>query len=425
MRAAFCLGALCLTAAGLAQAGNGLNTIGSGTESVGMGGADVAVARDSAAVNINPAGLVQIERRALDAELSLYHATDAGHADALGNDQRVENTDGGIIGVSYAGRLGHPDLVAGIGLFAVGGSGFVYKDLQTGYGTRDDFSSLFSVLRLAPAIAWQASEQLSLGATLGLSYAAGRQKLFPNTSFVDAEGEQAPFFGARIDGVSALGFSGKFGLQWRASDALTLALVYSTKTPLDLKGGTLTLNMEAAGLGRVRYGEASISGLALAQQLDLGLALRPHRDWLLALDLTWLDWSSAMRATTLEVRNPDNNQAPAEIREVTPLNWRDQYIIALGASYQLDDRTRLRAGYNYGRNPVSPQALTPLLALITEHHITGGFSRRLSPQWDLGMVLQWQLLNSVRYDNPALPITQGARDTLENIFLHFMLSRRW
>jgi hypothetical protein len=53
-------------AATLASASNGLNQIGFGTESALMAGADTAVARDTASLNTNPAGLAQIAHRRLD-----------------------------------------------------------------------------------------------------------------------------------------------------------------------------------------------------------------------------------------------------------------------------------------------------------------------------------------------------------------------
>lgn len=51
---------------GQALAANGLNPIGFGAESVGMGGADLAVARDTTAMNTNPAGLAQLPGGRLD-----------------------------------------------------------------------------------------------------------------------------------------------------------------------------------------------------------------------------------------------------------------------------------------------------------------------------------------------------------------------
>ncbi len=51
------------------SATNELNIIGFSAESDGMAGADVAVARDNAALNINPAGLTQIGDGRLDSTL--------------------------------------------------------------------------------------------------------------------------------------------------------------------------------------------------------------------------------------------------------------------------------------------------------------------------------------------------------------------
>ena len=50
----------------LAATAGSLTNAGYGTESTLMGGADIAVARDSFAINTNPAGLVQLTDKALD-----------------------------------------------------------------------------------------------------------------------------------------------------------------------------------------------------------------------------------------------------------------------------------------------------------------------------------------------------------------------
>jgi long-chain fatty acid transport protein len=48
------------------NATNGILLIGYGAESTLMGGADTAVARDTSALNTNPAGLVQIKGKRFD-----------------------------------------------------------------------------------------------------------------------------------------------------------------------------------------------------------------------------------------------------------------------------------------------------------------------------------------------------------------------
>jgi long-chain fatty acid transport protein len=76
---------------GSVSASNGLNLIGFGTESAMMGGADVAVARDTTALNTNPAGLSRLRGVALDTYSAGAYAIDVGHSDALGNDVGVSN----------------------------------------------------------------------------------------------------------------------------------------------------------------------------------------------------------------------------------------------------------------------------------------------------------------------------------------------
>ena len=68
-----------------ALAGNGLYLIGYGTESALMGGADVAVARDAFAANNNPAGMTQLDRRALDIEVAPFYNWGTDHTDSYGN----------------------------------------------------------------------------------------------------------------------------------------------------------------------------------------------------------------------------------------------------------------------------------------------------------------------------------------------------
>lgn len=408
-----------------ATASNGLNTIGFGAESALMGGADAAVARDSTAVNTNPAGLVQVRQHVMDLFLAPYAAIEVRHRDRLGNDQRVENPTGAVLGMGYAQRVGTSSIVAGIGLFAQGGAGYVYDGLETGYGNRDELSSLFGAFRLTTGLGWRVDERLSLGAHVGLNFAQNKQKIFPDTSSFDAANPQAAFFGSSLKGLSALAVNGKLGLQYRLDPALRLGLTYASESALDLKGGELTVNYEAIGLGKVRYRDARLSGLGFGQQVEGGLAWTPSTAWLLAAELTWIDWSKSMHEVRLLARRPDNPDAPAVISSVSAIDWRDQYVVSVGGAYQWDERTTLRAGYNYGRSPVRRETLNPLLALINEHHLSAGLSRRLGSTWELGLGTEYHPRRSLSYDNDSLPVSRGATEIGEVIFVHVMLSRRW
>ena len=80
--------ALALSCLGIssAHATNGINLIGFGAESTLMGGADIAVARDTSALNTNPAGLTQINGQVMDVFAYMLRTTDLVHKDSNGNE---------------------------------------------------------------------------------------------------------------------------------------------------------------------------------------------------------------------------------------------------------------------------------------------------------------------------------------------------
>ena len=239
-----------------APANNGLNMIGFGTQSVAMGGADVAMAWDTAALNTNPAGLSNIGNQALDLFSAVAYALDVGHADSFGNDASVDNKLIGLGGFGYARRFQGIPLVAGIGLFAQGGAGNVYKDLATPFGGRDELSSLFRIAKLSFGGAWQPDERLSIGASLALVYADLQQKVFPQTSV-------AGFSGYQIEGPYVVKPGLMIGVQYRPRPDLTLGATYTSATDLPLEGGHLTADLSAQGLGKVTYHDVSLTGLPL------------------------------------------------------------------------------------------------------------------------------------------------------------------
>lgn len=406
---------------GTASAGHGFNLIGFGAESVGMAGADMAVSRDTAAVNLNPAGLTQIGGRAADVFLNPFHSLGLSHADAFNGRTKNDIPLGVLAGGSYAQRL-RPDLVMGAGLFVQGGTGYVYEDLNTAFGTEDELSLIFGVSKFVAGLGWSVHPQLSLGAALGIAYAQGRQKFFFDTS--DAE---AGFFGLRFDGGQALQPNFKLGLQYRPTDALTLALVYNSKTKLDLDKATLTVNYEGLDLGRVKYSDAELNGFALPQELGIGIAWQANRRLLIAFDANWLDYADALDETRLRARNPNRADLPENLRSVelvTPLDWSAQYALALGLAWSLDDKTVLRAGFDRVNNPIPRDKMSPLLNLIQKEEITFGVGRQLDRNWRLDFAFQYQWQREVEYTNPSLPFGPSTED-YEVIAVVMSIARRW
>lgn len=408
-----------------AFSGNGLNMIGFGTESVGMGGADLAVARDTTAMNTNPAGITQLPGSALDLYNAAAYPLSVVHRDRFGNDEEVSNRLIVLGSGGYTRQLDDGPVTMGIGFFAQGGAGNVFKDLATPFGTRDELSSRFRIGKATPTIACKVDDSLSLGVGFQVVYADIRQKVFPETSVFDPVDPAQTFFGTEIKGMDGFGYGVKLGVLYRIGDRLTLGAAYMRRTDLRLRGGRVVVDMSAAGLGKVTYSEARIEGLSLPQELGVGVAVRVAKPLLLAAEVTWIDWSGAMKTSTLRASNPDNPAAPPTLALTSALDWRDQYVFALGAAYDLTGKAILRAGYNYGRNPIPPETLSPLLDPIGEHTATFGGGYSFGKRWQASAAVEYTLKNRVSYENPELPFGPGAEEEQEVIAVHVMLSRRW
>lgn len=415
--------ALCFVLPCAAFATNGLNVIGFGTESNGMAGADTAVARDTTALNTNPAGLTQIIGNALDVYMGLAYALDVRHQDSFGNDRGVSNTVIGVGGFGYARRRG--DLSYGIGFFGQGGSGSVYKDLATAFGTRDELSVLLRIVKLTPGVAYRINDRLSLGVSASVAYADITQKVFPDTSFYNAAAPAQSFFGSKIDGANHVSFSPKLGAMYDITDALTFGASFTPRTSLPLRHGTLVSDQSALGTGKVIYRDVHLDGIALPREIAVGMAVHPGANWLVSVKLDWLNWSDALTATTVTASDPDNAAAIPVLSAATTNNWRDQWVVAVGGVYQFHTGTVLRWGYNYGRNPIPTEHTDPLLGAISKYHLTLGLSQPINTEWILATSLEYAYGGKVTYTNPELPF--GPNAALKDNYLGWdiMVSRRW
>jgi long-chain fatty acid transport protein len=405
-----------------AGATNGLNLIGFGAESYMMGGTDIAVARDTTAMNSNPAGLTQIDDRRVDIYGSIAVPGLFRHQDEYGNHNRQVGP--ALIGdLGYARKLTGTPFHAGIGLFAQGGSGVNYGTLNTAFGTRDELSILFRIARLTPTLAWQVDDRLALGLTGVVVYSDMQQDFFPNTSFFNAADPSRSFFGSKIRKMKTVETGWRLGLMYRLSDRVRLGLAYNSEVEIRLEDGELISDQSAAGLGKVRYDDVVASGIDQPQELGTGIAWDVTDRLLIAAEINWLDWSSAVNKSRLQASDPNNPAAPA-LDLVGDLDWRDQYVLSLGLAYERN-RSIWRAGFNYGRNPVPRANMHPLLSPVARYHLALGAGRRLDNEWRVDGGIAYQFKEETTYTNSALPFGTDTQQEIETLSFHLQFSRIW
>jgi long-chain fatty acid transport protein len=201
----------------------------------------------------------------------------------------------------------------------------------------------------------------------------------------------------------------KLGATWRITPILTAGVAYTSPGSFAYDHGEAHVDFTGAGLGRVRY-DVSVSGITHPQNVQMGFALKPLPRLLLALDLTWHDWST-FRGFTIKLRHPDTPGAPRQIDLFQREDWRDQFVVALGAAYELiPDFLTVRAGYNYANNPSPAATFSPSIQVPFEHHATAGAGVKLARHWELDAGFVYGFEKKVTYTNQQLPFGPNATE---------------
>ncbi|MEX1670692.1 OmpP1/FadL family transporter [Zhongshania guokunii] len=402
-------------------AGIGILPLSFGYDSISMASTDMGFSSDPLSINNNTAGIAKSKKSELTFILEPLAMPLVRHADSLGNDQRTNNDRPLLISGAWISPIkSHPDITAGLGVFAQGGVGFGYQDLNTVFGNKDDISATFGVFRIAPAIAWKLTERLRIGLSASINYSKAEQELFPNTS--DAS---SGFAGLDISDLSGVSYAWRAGVQYDLSNTVTIGLAYGSATELVLDDGNAMVNFEAMGLGRVKYNFAQIDGLSLPSELGIGFAWHITPQLSIGSDLNWYRWSQALGEVTTQLSNPQTNGAPSNITIKGDFGGHDQFSTSVGAQYQINDRTQISGGINHVGNLVKHGYESPLNNLITDWNITAGIKHKYSPHWTSSLAYTYIPTVETEYTNTQLPLGSDAKETFGGYSVAFGLSYQW
>lgn len=410
----------------VAFATNGLNLIGYGAKSDGIGGADIAVSDDFSSMNINPAGLSRIRLR--EAGLSISYLKPS--LDHGGFGVTISGEDDPILlpdfGTAY--RLKDSPVIIGIGLFTQGGVSTDFKDIPTPFGNTDRTSSFIRHTKITPSIAYQVSDRTSFGIAANISYLDTALRLFPNTSNsffsgFETDDRCSDPLGLGTPGSCAwgVGYGARVGLLYAVNEVVTIGATYNSPIRFDLSDGDITFNLPV--LGDVSY-DAEIKGIEWPQEAGLGISVTPVKRLIVSFDIVWINWNGALNTVTINATNPDNQSAPANITVPLEFDWRDQYVFAIGVQYMPANDLTLRGGYNFGRNPVPAETLSPLAPLIVEQHYTAGAEYALTKGVDLGLSMMYAPKNTVSSQNPTL-FGPGAEESVGGYLIDAMVNYRF
>ncbi len=225
---------------------------------------------------------------------------------------------------------------------------------------------------------------------------------------------------AELKDAIAYGFGGKFGVLLTPHEKVSIGLTYTMKSKLtfhgkarmDMQGqfddampkmvdafAAMPTNIGASqeeiqqgiedffasngidpSIGYSANYDAKIA-FAWPRKVGLGLAVKPIDNLLIAVDIHWIHWSDSMKKFKMVMTDGDNENinrmiGSDKVVTILPLNWKDQFPIAVGVEYEFLEGVFGRMGYSYGENPVPSSTVFPVFPAIVEHHITlgGGYN---------------------------------------------------
>ncbi len=339
----------------------------------------------------------------------------------------------------------------GFGVFPVTGGKIKMADMRTSAFARPvDWETDVMSLAITPSLAFRITRFLSVGVSLQVLYSqfeldggiaqplSSLQDTFEISSiFLDAKQLYtiADVDDAKTDSENnngSWGLSGRIGLMFQ-SRFLSLGVVYQERghttdyfgrALVDGEDQIATLTSNLGGPAALALLDPSIDPNApfvgnydmriqdvhFPRMVGVGLSVRPA-PWLsLGLDYTFIHWSDAFRQFKARLYNGDSQNLDAlvgtTIRVRVPLRWRDQHVIALGASALLHEGQDIvegvpswslvwRAGYNYAKSPTPKSTTTPQQPTISEHHLSTGFTVQVGPLMELTTAVEWALPNKI------------------------------
>jgi long-subunit fatty acid transport protein len=248
-----------------------------------------------------------------------------------------------------------------------------------------------------------------------------------------SSGKEKPEISFEIDNLFGAGLAAQLGFLWTPREDLSIG--FSVRTPgivfapsgkgkIDLTQAVNALaNDPDAGLliqslvqtylpdrganGFKNEYDIETDDLILPATVSIGVAWWPLPRWVLTLDVRWIGWKGNFDEIKLKGtggKNADLNEIAggSSLDYTFRLDWRDQFVVAIGTTFAVTDWLLLRAGYNHGENPV-PASTASATTLVLEDHLSVGVGFRAG-NWDIDLAYVWGLPTQVDRERSSFKV---------------------
>lgn len=239
-------------------------------------------------------------------------------------------------------------------------------------------ASDFLAIDVKASVAWQLSEQWSIGASLGANYSR--------------VGFDAPFIfqtnptrvGAKVDlDLESDGWAPTFdfGTTYRPHENWVFGFRVKPPTVLENEGSaTVDASAQFDALGiQVTEQEGTYRAFTrneLPLQIGLGASWQASKQLRIGGRVDWIRWSASFDQLEIDLRSGSSEELAqvlgARLDDEVPLRWEDRFAYSLGLDYVVNESWSLSAGWRYSESPLQTEFITPLNGAILEQALTFG-----------------------------------------------------
>lgn len=317
-----------------------------GVRQIGMGHVGVALSPDASSVVFNPGSLAFYEKRAeISIGGSLVYSNAAFKNDDLFYTNETDNPVGTPINIFASYRI-HENVTYGLGIYTPFGSTTDWGEDWLGRNLIQDIS--LKAIFIQPTVSVKLNDKLGIGA--GLVIATGSVDLnraIPTT----------PEGSSNLNG-DALSYGGNIGIFYQPVDKLNIGIDFRSKVIMDVNEGEATFNVPNALIVGDNFPSSTTfdAKLPLPSTLTVGIGYNVSNKLFIETDLSWVKWSDY---TSLDFDFANDEDYSSLDDSKNPRNYKDSYIIRLGAEYTASEKLDLRAGAYFDPAPSNEKLLNP------------------------------------------------------------------
>lgn len=364
MKGIYLYGALTgILVSGAALANNADQVVGLSALSNAMGGAIVATPQDVTTSLSNPAGLSFLhlgdQQSRFDMNLSVLNPIRHMNGVKSDGDAYVMATGG----FAFQSELLGPDFTVSVGAYPISGGGVDFP--ASAFSVAGSHAAIVSSrmsLRIGPAIAYKASDRLSLGAGVSLAVNQMSAKNFDITPGMPPKVKSLNF-------PTDVAYGGSFvlGMAYAITPDTRFGAAYTSRS----YSQDLRWNMDD-GVWHLSFEDPQSVAIGISHQANDRL------QW--EADLKWVDYSGVRTSSILYGPTAAQNKTLA-------YGWNDQFVLGLGVKYRASNRYTLMAGYNYGNSPLDEADINSNAGVtaIIEHHLSAGVTAHVTRHSSLSL----------------------------------------